>query len=84
MYPLIEMYEQGEMSATEFCYKENIAPHIFYYWISKYRNEHHGKSKFIDIAINDVKALKTKAETQTQSGIIRVQYPSGLIVEIPV
>jgi transposase-like protein len=80
MYPLIRRYEQSDQSRAEFCKEENIKPHVFQYWLGKYRKENNvsqASSSFVALQV------ESSLGSVIESGIVRITLPSGIIIEIP-
>lgn len=41
MFPLIRAWEESGQSQKEFCIAHGIKPHIFWYWLRRYREDKH-------------------------------------------
>jgi hypothetical protein len=79
MYPLVQEYLSSEVSRREFCHGHQIKVHTFQYWLSKYKQEQIKENhvdKFVPLEVNDSSALLNQ--------VVRISYPSGMIVEFPV
>jgi hypothetical protein len=80
MYPLVQEYlSSNGVSQREFCQGHEIKVHTFQYWLSKYKQEQINKNqgdRFIPLEINESSPLLNQ--------IVRISYPSGIIVEFPV
>lgn len=81
MYPLIELYQESNMTQKQFCEEMDILPHRFTYWLTKYRKENQSNStagqqtEFISLDIS------SKEQSKLSSRLIRVKYPDGTLVE---
>jgi hypothetical protein len=84
MYPFIELYEGSGMSQKQFCEEQHIVPHTFTYWLTKYRKSK--RSKSIISEQNEFVALNISEPTEklTKLRQIRITYPDGTLVELPV
>lgn len=54
MFPLIRQWEESDMNQREFCTCHGIKPHIFGYWLRRYREQQHPSDKskgFIPIEV---------------------------------
>lgn len=86
MFPLIKSYFRSEVSQVEFCHENHLKVHTFQYWLSKYKQNQVSKqdqsntqdqsNRFIPVQINE--------ENQTQASTIKINYPSGVSIEIPI
>jgi len=71
MFPLMETYEQGTQSRTNFCRTHSLSLPTFQYWLSKYRkhqkeNDEQG-SKFLSLQVG------------TPGGfVVEINYPNGV------
>ncbi len=85
MYPMMELYEESQMTQKQFCLEMDIVPHTFTYWLSKYRKSKKrsspasdSKNEFIELAV---------ASTPSSSNLarfMRITYPDGTKIELPV
>ena len=80
MFPLIKPYFRSEVSQVEFCHENHLKVHTFQYWLSKYKqnqvNKQDQSNRFIPVQINE--------DIQTQASTIKINYPSGVSIEIPI
>lgn len=78
MYALVQQYLSSGLSKKEFCQTHGIKVHTFQYWVSKYNKEQvkGNEDKFLPLAI--------KESSRENSQVIRLSYPSGMIVEFPI
>ena len=53
MYPLVELYEQGERNKRDFCEVHEINEATFTYWLSKYRSRSEEVSSFIPVEVRE-------------------------------
>lgn len=54
MFPLIRQWEASDLNQREFCVRHGIKPHIFWYWLRRYRDQQESSDKrqgFIPIAV---------------------------------
>ena len=49
-FSMLERWKQSNQTVIEFCKEEKIAPHVFYYWNSKYKRQNSNPGKFVKIA----------------------------------
>lgn len=83
MYPILDKYHRGDQNRTQICTEFNIAPHTFNYWLTKYRKDRHRlESNFIDVAV--VHEKDVEVEEMNAGRAIRVHYPDGTLIEIPI
>lgn len=81
MFPLIRKFEQSTKTRAEFCREMDIKPHVFQYWLGKYRKENKGleaPSSFVSLQVPH------STQDTAESPILRITYPSGLVLEIPI
>ncbi len=84
MFPLMELYEDSEMTQKQFCVEMDLVPHTFTYWLTKYRKSKQPTKKtvvagkFVEL---EVEAPKTKGEAVRH---MRISYPDGTLIELPV
>ncbi len=65
MFPLMRSWEQSDLSPKEFCSRHGIKPHIFWYWLRRYRErEKAGQSQqnFIPIKVEPKENKRIFAE----------------------
>ena len=71
MFPLIRSWEASELSQKEFCARHELKPHIFWYWLRRYREkEQSGRSpqNFIPIKMES---------SEEKSSFAEIIYPDG-------
>ena len=71
MFPLIQSWEASDLSQKDFCALHHLKPHVFWYWLRRYRErEKAGQSQqnFIPIKVGP------KADKRIFAEII---YPDG-------
>lgn len=81
MFPIVESFLQGQLSLHEFCHSQNIKAHTFQYWLTKYKNKDKGQSRikkdqFVPLTIKESQTIETRS--------IKISYPSGMIIELPI
>ena len=79
MYPLVEEYLSSDISQREYCQRHQIKVHTFQYWLSKYKQDQikqNQEDKFISLEVNEL--------SPSLNQVVRISYPSGMIVEFPV
>jgi len=79
MYPLVKEYLSSDISQREFCQGRKIKVHTFQYWLSKYKRDQikqNQEDKFISLEVNE--------SSPSLNQVMRISYPSGMIVEFPV
>ena len=58
MFPLIRKWERSNLNQKEFCALHDIKPHIFWYWLRRYRDQEHLASKevpgFVSVEMEEV------------------------------
>lgn len=81
MYPLVEQWQQTDLTQKEFSAQHQITPHAFGYWVNKYRKEHEQKNT--SASSGSFIALTA----QTTAGV-EVIFPTGVMIrfshEVPV
>lgn len=84
MFPLVELFEDSGMTQHKFCAEMDLVPHTFTYWLIKYRKSKNkivnreSKPEFVELAISP------DAESVLSTRLIRITYPDGTLVELPV
>ena len=54
MFAMIERWQQSKQTISAFCKTENIAPHVFYYWHTKYKKQNNTAGGFIKITSSEI------------------------------
>lgn len=82
MYPLVEQWQQSNLTQKEFSAQHQITPHAFGYWVNKYRKEHEQKK-----ASTPTSGSFIALTAQTTAGV-EVVFPTGVMIrfshEVPV
>lgn len=79
MFALIRKYENSNISARAFYRQHNLAEHIFYYWLRKYKAAHsQGEKGFLPVEIGPP-VLPSSNETRCD---IQIHYPNGVQVTL--
>ena len=80
MFSLVKEYLSSDKTQVDFCGSHGVKVHNFQYWLSRYKqeltegqNENH---KFIPVQINE--------DQKTDKHHLRISYPSGLTIELPI
>ncbi len=72
MFPLVERWQKSGLTQKEFSQQHGVSEHVFYYWVSRYRNA-------LSIAplsnSGPVAHSKPVANTETAAGFIRLSSP---------
>jgi len=78
MFRLMEQCQSSGKTNKQFYQENNLKPHIFYYWLSRYRNQ------IAPGGFAPLKLSKRKNGTHAQSGIeMEICYPNGTIIHLP-
>ena len=65
MFPLIRQWEESDLNQREFCARHGIKPHIFGYWLRRYREQQQPSDKskgFIPIEVEAASGAAVFAE----------------------
>ena len=58
MFPLIRSWEASSLSQKQFCNEHELKPHIFWYWLRRYRESGHQQQEppqgFIPVKVEDM------------------------------
>jgi hypothetical protein len=86
IYPLIAKYEQqSDLTQKQFCKKHDLSISTFSYWLSKYRRSGQVANNQDSLAPHfDQLTVTDLASSTFSSSVIRITYPSGVKLEIPV
>ncbi len=79
MFPLVKRYLASGQSKVDFCAQHNIKVHTFQYWLGKFKEDRLDNKqldRFVPIQIKEEEAVMNRS--------IRVTFPSGLKVELPI
>ena len=68
MFPLIAEWEHSDLSQKEFCALHAIKPHVFWYWLRRYREEGQPAPGFVSVEME---------EAPLESVLAEVIYPDG-------
>lgn len=84
MFPMMELFEDSKMTQKQFCIEMDIVPHTFTYWLNKYRKSHEPKgqqrSQSDFLSLNVISGAPSKEFVRQ----MRITYPDGTIIELPV
>jgi len=73
MFPLIQEWERGSLSKTEFYTQQGIKPHVFYYWLRRYREEGEPAPK----ASRGFVSIEMEEEALGEVALVEVIYSDG-------
>ena len=82
MFSLVKEYLSSDKTQVDFCGSHGVKVHNFQYWLSRYKREHAAvqnerqNHKFIPVQINE--------DQKTDKHHLRISYPSGLTIELPI
>ena len=72
MFPLIEKWEGSDLSQKEFYNRHGIKPHVFWYWLRRYREEGQAPAKeaqgFVSVEME---------AASFESALAEIIYPDG-------
>jgi len=71
MFPVVELWQSSGQTQKEFCQEQGIKPHVFTYWVGKYKKQRAGSDEttgFVPIAIE---------EQRSESYYAEISYPDG-------
>lgn len=79
MFPVIARYLESDLTQEAFCRQENLAIHVFHYWLKKYRQQQKpakpdapGSPAFLPIQLAGVSAHGPSA--------CEIALPNGIVV----
>ena len=75
MFPIVEEWQNSDLSMSRFCKQRGIAKSVFYYWKKRYKEEQ-GTGGFVPIKVD-------KRNHSSNSSMIEITYPNGVIVRLP-
>lgn len=71
MFPLMRSWEQSDLSPKDFCARHDMKPHIFWYWLRRYREKDQAAS-------SQQNFIPIKMESgEEKSPFARIIYPDG-------
>ena len=77
MFTLIEKWQKSGTRQKMFCDQHDLQPHVFYYWLSKYkRTLSNSGSGFVPVEISPAEAMVK------ERGEIHIHYPSGVMLTV--
>jgi transposase-like protein len=84
MFPMIKLFVESKMTQKQFCAEMDLVPHTFTYWLNKYRRSI--KSKFQSKPTGDFVSLNVTSTTPAKESVrqIRITYPDGTLIELPI
>lgn len=74
MFALLKEYEQSKLTISAFCTEKSIGKSRFHYWHRKFREARSAPKGFISIPV----------PTSSEKAGIRLAYPNGVSIELPV
>lgn len=69
MFPMVESWQKSGLTQKEFSQQHGVSEHVFYYWVSRYRN---AQSVSPLAKKQPVAHTKPAADTETATGFIRL------------
>ncbi len=75
MFPIVEEWQNSDLSMAGFCKQRGIAKSVFYYWQKKYK-EDQSIGGFVPIKVDN-------GNRPSNSSMIEIAYPNGVIVRLP-
>lgn len=81
MFPMMELFEQSDLSRNQFCEQMDLSVHSFNYWLNKYRKS---KMALSGGSVNkEFMELKVVAPSAPM-GNMRISYSNGTVIELPI
>ena len=81
---MVELYLESGLGRTEFCQEMGVKLHTFNYWLNRYKKLPQVESGFVPIEVEgSVEEKKSPSTSRAESRALRIQTPSGLLIEIP-
>ncbi len=74
MFPLVESWQKSGLTQKEFSQQYGVSEHVFYYWVSRYRNT---QSVVPLSKSGSVAPIKPVAEAPTATAFIRLPTPAA-------
>ncbi len=79
MFSLIRKFEVSQMSARAFYHQHQLAEHIFYYWLKKYKEDHSPvENGFLPV---EVGSPVLSPANESNDGV-HILYPNGVSVTL--
>jgi len=76
----LALYERSGQSAAEFCRQSDLSPATLYFWLRQQQGAASGQDgELVEVPL----AVSTALERRT-GGIVGVELPSGLRLQVPV
>ena len=69
MFALVELQQQSGKSQKDFCAERGLAPHVFHYWLKKYRDKNQEETGFVQL------------DSSGSASAVRLRTASGHILE---
>jgi len=73
MFPLIREWERSGLSKKEYYTRYGIAPHIFWYWLRRYRTE----GELARTAGRGFVSIEVEEEVQGEEALVEIIYSDG-------
>ena len=81
---LIEQFENGEQSITEFCQERDLCRSSMWRWLAQRRREQMGAGALVEISGHTLRApVAASTATATGTGMVKMQLITGARLEIP-
>lgn len=75
MFPLIQEWERSSLSKKEFYIRHGIKPHVFWYWLRRYREE--GEPAPAPKAGRGFVSIEMEEEALGEEALVEVIYSDG-------
>lgn len=73
MFPLIREWERSGLSKKEYYTRYEIEPHVFYYWLRRYREE----GEPAPTAGRGFVSIEVEEGLQGEEALVEIIYPDG-------
>ena len=81
MFPMMELFEQSDLSRNQFCEQMDLSVHSFNYWLNKYRKSKVAQSGgFVNKEFMELKVVAPSVPM----GNMRISYSNGTVIELPI
>lgn len=78
MFPVIKRYQDCGLTQKEFCEQENLALHVFHYWLKKYKQEQPSEP---DASPNPAfLPIELTGRAYTKSTACEIALPTGIVI----
>jgi transposase-like protein len=73
MFPLIRRWESSGLSQKDFCARQGIKSHVFWYWLRRYRERYQGPKK----AVKGFIPVEVEEQASEQAVLAEIVYENG-------